>query len=205
MTTLAPQPPVPTANNGPATTALVVGIIALMFCWVPLIGFLLAATAVTFAVVGLRRVRDTHATGHGLSVAGLVLGVISGVIATIITAGVFLAAAVSQDVARDLEAVPTPGSGQLDSTVATITQADAFTAGVDGTYIVGRDVQPGTYITAGARPGIFELCTVQTFAGGNAPQNTTGGDLSAGQIVLNVAATDTYVKTAGCKPFDAAG
>jgi len=61
-------------TSGAAITSLVLGIL-----W---IGGLGAVLAVIFGVVGMKATRDGHTGGHGLAVAGLVLGII-GVVGAI--------------------------------------------------------------------------------------------------------------------------
>lgn len=72
-------------GNGFGVTALILGIIAIIFSFIPLVGivsFFLGGLAVIFAIIGLTRKNRPK----GLSIAGLILGVASIVIAGIITA-----------------------------------------------------------------------------------------------------------------------
>lgn len=86
--TLPPAHPAPIpakTGNGFGITALVLGIVAVIFSFIPLVGiasFFLGGLAVIFGIIGItRKMRP-----KGTSIAGLVLGVISIVIAGIITA-----------------------------------------------------------------------------------------------------------------------
>ena len=73
----APSQP---ASNGMATTGGVLGIVGFVLGWIPLIGwlfgFVLGILAIVFSSVGMARAgRLPEATGRGLAIAGLVLGI----------------------------------------------------------------------------------------------------------------------------------
>ena len=81
-------PPAPTAppTNGLGVAALVVGVIALLICWVPVIGVLVGLAALGLGIGGWVRGRRTGG-GIGLAVAGTVLGalaVVLGILATVL-------------------------------------------------------------------------------------------------------------------------
>ncbi|MDL5157724.1 DUF4190 domain-containing protein [Actinomycetospora termitidis] len=86
------MPPKP--KNGMGVAALVFGILALLTCWVPIVGLVLGILAIIFGVVGRGRVRKQQATNGGVALTGLWLGVISvvlNIIATVVLGGLFLA------------------------------------------------------------------------------------------------------------------
>lgn len=72
-------------GNGFGVTALVLGILAVVFSFIPLVGmisFFLGGLAVIFGIIGItRKMRP-----KGTSIAGLILGIAGIVIAAIITA-----------------------------------------------------------------------------------------------------------------------
>lgn len=74
-------------SNGMAVAALVLGILS-FFCLGPLGGVL----AVVFGVIGMNKAKEMAGTGHGMSIAGLILGII-GTILWMIVAIVFFVAA----------------------------------------------------------------------------------------------------------------
>jgi hypothetical protein len=79
------QGPPPKTGNGFGVAALVLGIIATVIAFIPVIGvaaFLLGIVAIILGVVGLTK----KGRPRGTSIAGLVLGVISLIIAGIVTA-----------------------------------------------------------------------------------------------------------------------
>ena len=78
-----PMPPVPgytpggmappPRSNGPAIASLVLGILG---C----IPYITGLLAILFGIIGLRRSGDPYASGKGMAVAGLVLGIVSVVL-----------------------------------------------------------------------------------------------------------------------------
>jgi hypothetical protein len=79
-----PGPP-PKTGNGFGVAALVLGIIAVVIAFIPLLGvgsFILGALAAILGIVGLTK----KGRPKGTSIAGLVLGVVSLIIAGIVTA-----------------------------------------------------------------------------------------------------------------------
>lgn len=85
-----PAQPQPRPNNGLGTAALVLGILAAIFAFIPLVGVFiatpLALLAVIFGLVGFARTKSGTATNKGSSVAGSVLGVGAGVVMIVMTA-----------------------------------------------------------------------------------------------------------------------
>ena len=63
-------PDVSTNMRGIALAAMIVGIVGVVFCWMPLWGFIIAATALALGIVGLVR----RAPNHGMALAGTILG-----------------------------------------------------------------------------------------------------------------------------------
>lgn len=66
----------PTPRNGLGTAALVLGIIGIVFCWIPFTGWALNILAVIFGAIGRKRALAGQATNKSSAVAGLVMGVI---------------------------------------------------------------------------------------------------------------------------------
>lgn len=73
----APAP----AENGFGVTGLVLGIIGLVFSWVPGLNLLLGVLATVFGALGWRKGRNGRATNGGPALAGMIMGIITIVIA----------------------------------------------------------------------------------------------------------------------------
>lgn len=87
MTYPAPAAPAPApvnTSNGFGITALVLGIVAVVIAFIPIMGmgaFFLGPLAIIFGIIGLMR----KGRRRGTSIAGLVLGVVGVIIAIIVT------------------------------------------------------------------------------------------------------------------------
>lgn len=78
--TAPPQP-----RNGMGTAALVLGILAILTCWLPIVGFVLGLIAIILGVIGRGRVKKMQATNGGAATTGLVLGVLSMIVNILVT------------------------------------------------------------------------------------------------------------------------
>jgi len=82
-----PQPAAPSKGSGLAITALVLGVVSLLLCWVPIINnavFVLALIGLAFGLPALLGARKRRRAGGGMALAGVVLLVLSlvGVLAS---------------------------------------------------------------------------------------------------------------------------
>lgn len=76
----------PVGRNGLGTAALVLGVLAALLCWIPVVGLALALVSVGLAITALRRVGRRQATNRGAAVTGLVLGAVALVVSLLLTA-----------------------------------------------------------------------------------------------------------------------
>ena len=87
-----PMPPQkPTGSNGLATAGFVLGLLALLGSWVPVVNvvsILLAVVGLILAAVGLAKSKEAR-TGKGLAISGLILSLVSIVIAVVVNGAVF--------------------------------------------------------------------------------------------------------------------
>ncbi|MBA3539291.1 MAG: DUF4190 domain-containing protein [Deltaproteobacteria bacterium] len=63
-------------GNGLAVAGMVLGIIALVLCWVPILSQILALLAIIFGAIGNGKANKVG-KGKGMAMAGLILGIIS--------------------------------------------------------------------------------------------------------------------------------
>lgn len=74
----------------------------------------------------------------------------------------------------------------------------------DGTWVVGEDIAAGTYRSAGAKEGVFELCSVTTHSDENADADKSLDWKTANvdePIRLTVSGKVKSVKATGCEDF----
>ena len=69
-------------GNGMAVAGLVLGIIALVCCWVPFLNWLLALLGIIFGAVGNGKANRIGGKGKGLAMAGLICGILAAVLGT---------------------------------------------------------------------------------------------------------------------------
>jgi hypothetical protein len=98
----APQPPysspgpgqssqqsfAPPPKNGMGTAALVLGILAIVLAFIPIVGFFsypLAVLGIVFGLVGVSRAKKRHATNKGVAISGLIASVVGFVLVIIST------------------------------------------------------------------------------------------------------------------------
>lgn len=72
--------------DGMCVAGMVLGIVALVFFWFPILSIVLGVLAATFGAVGMSNVNKNPGlkTGAGMGIAGLVCGIIAVIIAVII-------------------------------------------------------------------------------------------------------------------------
>lgn len=114
-------------GNGMAVAGLVLGILALVFCWIPFLNWILAILAIIFGAVGNGKANKIGGKGKGMALAGLVLGIIGALLGVALVVWVMgrvddenrrfrrrygeITEPVQIDVAAQYEAAPRPDLG----------------------------------------------------------------------------------------------
>lgn len=183
-----PSPTQGPRGNRPATSAVVMGSIAIIIAWIPfvvIVGGVLAVLAVVFGVRGLGRSR-VDGVGRGTAIAGIVMGGI-GLLATIV--GVVLSVIVFGAVIDYVE----PGANITEVTSCT---ADGRDVHVEGT-ITNRSGDARDYTV------FVELDRTTEFA---IVEGVAAGDSAAWSVDLTVASLtgncDPTTVVQGPFPFD---
>jgi len=83
----APPPSGPSTRQGIATTALVLGIIALLSGWIPTWGVVIGVTTIILAVVALAKKQS-----KGMAISGLVMGVVGAIESIAVIVAILVAA-----------------------------------------------------------------------------------------------------------------
>lgn len=84
----AQQYPQPRTGNGKAIAALVLGILAIVFCWTSIFDVILVALAVIFGFLGLSDAKRGGG-GRGMAITGLVCGLVGALLATVLTVVIY--------------------------------------------------------------------------------------------------------------------
>ncbi len=67
-----------------AVAGLVLGIVALVFCWIPFLNWILAILAVIFGAVGVSKANKIGGKGKGMAIAGLVMGIVGALLGVVV-------------------------------------------------------------------------------------------------------------------------
>lgn len=70
-----------------------------------------------------------------------------------------------------------------------------------GDYVVGEDIPVGTYTSAGAEKGIFELCTITTEPTGDTTMPKIKTSNAGERIIITLEKDDGVVSVSGCEPL----
>ena len=88
---VTPVTPATPASNGLAIGSLVLSVIALLVCWLPVIGFFLPIIALVLGALGIKNAKTKGAPGKGMAATAIALSIISIIISMFITVLVVLA------------------------------------------------------------------------------------------------------------------
>jgi uncharacterized protein DUF4190 len=80
----AQQYPQPRTGNGKAIAALVLGILAIVFCWTSIFDVVFVALGVIFGVLGLSDAKRGGG-GRGMAIGGLVCAIVGALVATLLS------------------------------------------------------------------------------------------------------------------------
>lgn len=74
-------------TSGMSVTAMILGIVGLVFVWAPFIGFICSILGIIFGGVGISQTKkNPNLSGRGMAIAGLVCGILGIVIWVILAA-----------------------------------------------------------------------------------------------------------------------
>ena len=145
---------------GLGTAALVLGIVAVVFSFIPLVGIIawpIGITGLILGFVGLARVNRREATNRGVAIAGLITSGAALVICVLWLVGIGIAGSQATPPRATLPTAGAVPAAQTDPQAAPAKPAGPATSFGDGTYEVGVDVAAGRYKTRGPTDDLFEL------------------------------------------------
>jgi hypothetical protein len=191
-------------RNGFGIAALVLAIIGVVFGLVPFTGFIAficGAVGLLCGLLGLGRVRKGLANNRGLTITGTALSALA--VALGIWGMVILFQATAK-LSHDLGALGSPSSSVAGGTNQTGDIAPTLPPGQigNGTYLVGSDIQPGTYRTAGPAASVMPNCywSRNQDASGEM-KSIIANDNSQGPTTVTIKPSDGVFKTSGCQPW----
>lgn len=80
----AQQYPQPRTGNGKAIAALVLGVLAIVFCWTSLLDIVFIALGVIFGLLGMSEAKRGRG-GRGMAIGGLVCAIVGALLAALMT------------------------------------------------------------------------------------------------------------------------
>jgi len=184
VTQHAPYPPQHTVapSNGLGTAGFVVGLIGLVFAFIPVIGVIawpLVILGIIFSAVGISKAAKGRATNKGLAIAGLVVSIAGFVVCVLWTVAFGKAVDdVNDEAARE---------------VVIVYEVSGDAAGVDVTYTTFGDTLTTNQETAATLPWSTEVTTKGLLKGGSLVVMT--GE-SGGQVTCKVTVDGKEAKTA---------
>lgn len=185
MTQQAPSPPQQTAmnpSNGLGTAGFVVGLIGLVFSFIPLIGVIawpLVILGIIFSSIGVSKAAKGRATNKGLAIAGLVVSIV-GLVVCILWVAVWNKAADEVNEEANREAV-------------IVYEVTGDAAGVDVTYTTFGDSLTTNQESAATLPWSKEVKTKGLGKGGQLVVSTSE---SGGTVTCKVTVDGKEAKTA---------
>jgi hypothetical protein len=156
---LGPQVVLRGDRNGLGTAALVLGITAVIFSFIPLVGIIawpIGITGLILGFVGLGRVNRREATNRGVAIAGLITSGAALVICVLWLVGIGIAGSQTTPSRSPLPTVGAVSAAKTNAPAAPAQPAGPATRIGDGTYEVGVDMAAGRYKTTG--DGSIGLC-----------------------------------------------
>lgn len=185
MTQHAPFPPqqtVPRQGNGLGTAGFVVGLIGLLFSFIPVIGVIawpLVILGIVFAAVGIAKSSGGRAGNRGLAVAGLVLSLV-GLLICVLWAVAWDNAVdeVKEEAARE---------------IVVVYEVSGTATGVDVTYTTFGDTLTTDQETAATLPWTKEVTTSGLLKGGSLMVMTAE---SGGEVTCTVTVDGEKTRTA---------
>ena len=84
----ATQYPPPKTGNGKAIAGLVLGILAIVFCWTSILDIVPVVLGLVFGILGLSEAKRTG-SGRGMAMTGVVLAVVGALLATVVTVVIY--------------------------------------------------------------------------------------------------------------------
>ena len=185
MTQYAPNPPQQSntqPSNGLGTTGFVLGLIGLLFSFIPVIGVIawpLVILGIIFSAIGISKASKGRATNKGLAIAGLVVSII-GIVMCVLWAAVLGKAANDIDEEANREAV-------------IVYEVSGDATNVDVTYTTFGDSMTSNQEKAATLPWSKEIKTKGLVKEGQLIV-TTGE--TGGTVTCKVTVDGTEVKTA---------
>lgn len=78
----------PQQSNPMAIAGMVLGLVGLVFCWVPYFGIIVAIIGLVLSIVGVVKANSAGGTNRGMAITGLVCSIVGIIIAAALISAV---------------------------------------------------------------------------------------------------------------------
>ncbi|MFE5486815.1 DUF4190 domain-containing protein [Streptomyces sp. NPDC056527] len=197
MPGMPPQPPFQQPRNGLGVTALVLGIVGLLFAVFPFsfwLGGILGVLALIFGIIGHSRGRNGQATNKGMALTGLILGAVSIVVSivwliVVVTAVKDIADDIDEEIKKQEKATAAPAEPGAEPTEAEPTetapaalkfgQTFAYEDGIKVTVSKPRAYKPDQFAAGHAKGNSAFQVTVTIVNGSKKTLDVSGALVNA--------------------------
>lgn len=198
------QPPVVVRGdrNGLGTAALVLGILAAIFSFIPLVGVIawpLGIIGLVLAFVGLSRANRGEATNRGVAIGGLATSGLALVICFLWLVGIGIAGSKTPTTSSVPTVAAVPAVRTNAAAPAPAKPAGAATQVGDGTYQVGVDMAAGRFKTTGPTDDVFRNCYWQRASDDSGQFGSIiANDNTQGPASVTVKSGEFFQTSGGC-------
>lgn len=185
---------------GMAWAAVILGIVGVVFSWIPFLDVLTMLGAITGLILGVIAVFGSRKTTAGIGVGLCILAtVFTSLVMNRVTDALHPASGSSSASSASGLGYPTPP-------VAPPLPIGPVTTFDQGTFVVGQDIKPGTYKTAGATPGWMRYCYWARLSGTDGTLDSIiASDGGQGPATVTISSGDAAFKTTGCQTWQKVG
>jgi hypothetical protein len=204
-------PLAPAPQNGFGTAGFVLGLIGLVFSFIPVIGVVawpLVLLALAFSGIGLARVRAGRVSNTGQTIAGLACAAV-GLLVCIGYAAAFGAAVAESSSAAPTRPwtatrVPAKPAPTMAASAPPASAASGPATTIDeGVYEVGVDITPGKYKTSGTDSYGCYYARLKT--GDGSLGDIINNNITQGPATVTIKESDGYFETKGCETWTKVG
>ncbi|MCU1653468.1 MAG: putative secreted protein [Pseudonocardia sp.] len=177
-------------------------IVGLVFGLVPLTGFIAlicGSIGIVFGFLGIARASRAVATNRGMSITGTALSAVALLLGIW---GMTITFQAAEKLGKDLGAHGSTSQSRVATPEVSTPAPVPGQIGGDGTYVVGTDIQAGSYRTTGPARSVIPNCywTRNSDTSGEL-SSIIASDITQGPTTVTIKPTDGAFHTSGCQPW----
>jgi hypothetical protein len=183
-----------------AWAAVILGIVGVVFSWIPFLDVLTMLGAIIGLILGVIAMFGSRKTTAGIGIGLCILAtVFTSMVMNQVTDALHTTSGSSSTSGAS-------GLGYPTAPVAPPLPAGPVTTFDQGTFVVGQDIKPGTYKTAGATPNWMRYCYWARLSTTDGTLNSIiANDGGQGPATVTISPGDAAFKTSGCQTWQKVG